>query len=251
MYRIAEPSFFVKVLQLEWGYPDRRTAGATIYPMQEDSFTTRDVFSLKRLPSIISALVLLASSYVAEHFANVYAFDYSSRPTSTHVGDLILDNIPVIDFNFIIIEFALISLVIGTLFVFYKPRYILFSLKALALFIIIRALFISLTHVGIHPENIAPGLGFFDAVYTYLNFQTGLFFSGHTGLPVLMAFIFWHNSRSRLIFLVLAFVFGVAVLLAHIHYSIDVFAAPFMAYGIFKIAQHLFRRDYELIESAR
>jgi membrane-associated phospholipid phosphatase len=111
-------------------------------------------------------------------------------------------------------------------------------------------LFVSLTHVGIYPGNIDPGLGFFDGLYSYLNFQTGFFFSGHTGLPFFMALIFWDKFSARVVFLILSFVFAVAVLLAHIHYSIDVFAAPFMAYGIFKIACYLFPRDYELIESA-
>ena len=226
------------------------SASDTLYEMREDSFTLRNIFSRERLPSLLGALALLGASYVVEHFANVYAFDYSQRPTSNYVGDLILDNIPVVDLSFIIIEVALISIVLGTLFVFSKPRYILFTLKAIALFIIIRAIFISLTHVGIHPDNIAPGLGFFDAIYTYLNFQTGLFFSGHTGLSFLIALIFWNNNRVRYVLLSLSFVFAVAVLLAHIHYSIDVFAAPFMAYGIFKIAQHLFPQDYKLIESA-
>lgn len=218
--------------------------------MREDFFSARDLFSREWFPSLAGALALLGASYVVEHFANAYAFAYATRPTSSPVGDLILDNIPVIDLNFIIIEVALVSLVIGTLFVFSRPRYVLFSLKAIALFIIIRALFISLTHVGIHPENIAPGVGMFDAIYLYLNFQTGLFFSGHTGLPFLMALIFWETPRTRLVFLALSFIFAVAVLAAHIHYSIDVFAAPFMAYGIFRIAQYLFPRDYELVESA-
>jgi len=216
--------------------------------MQAD-FRLRDIFSGEHIPSLFGALTLLGASYVVEHFANIYAFDYSQRPTSNYVGDLILDNIPVVDLSFIIIEVALISIVLGTLFVISKPRYLLFTLKAIALFIIIRAVFISLTHVGIHPENIAPGLGFFDSIYTYLNFQTGLFFSGHTGLPFLVALIFWDNKRVRYILLSLSFIFAVAVLLSHIHYSIDVLAAPFMAYGIFKIAQYLFSRDYELINS--
>lgn len=216
--------------------------------MQGD-FTLRDIFSRERLPSLLGALALLGASYVVEHFANIYAFDYSQRPTTNYVGDLILDNIPVVDLSFLIIEVALISIVLVTLFVFSKPRYVLFTLKAIALFIIIRAIFISLTHVGIHPENIAPGLGFFDSIYTYLNFQTGLFFSGHTGMPFLVALIFWNNKRVRYVLLSLSFIFAVAVLLAHIHYSIDVLAAPFMAYGIFKIALYLFPRDYELIHS--
>ncbi|MEK7515331.1 MAG: phosphatase PAP2-related protein [Patescibacteria group bacterium] len=215
--------------------------------MQAD-VTLKDIFSRERLPSLLSALALLGASYAVEHFANVYAFDYSQRPTSNYVGDLILDNIPVVDLSFIIIEIALIAIVLGTLFVISKPRYLLFTLKAIALFIIIRAVFISLTHVGIHPENIEPGLGLFDSIYTYLNFQTGLFFSGHAGMPFLVALIFWNNKRVRYILLSLSFIFAVAVLLAHIHYSIDVLAAPFMAYGIFKIAMYLFPQDYKLIE---
>lgn len=217
---------------------------------QQDSFTLKNIFSREKLPSLLTALALLGIAYVFEHFANVYAFAYSLRPTSNHVGDLILDNLPVVDLSFIIIEGALVAIVLGVLFVLSKPQYILFTLKAIAIFIIIRAVFISLTHVGIHPDHIAPGLGFFDAIYVYLNFQTGLFFSGHTGFPFLMALIFWDKLLVRYALLALSFVFAVAVLLAHIHYSIDVFAAPFMAYGIFKIAQYLFPRDYELIESA-
>lgn len=214
----------------------------------QDFFSLQDVFRRERVPSLIGAFLLLGASYVAEHFANVYAFDYAERPSTNHVGDLVLDNIPAIDLNFIIIEVALATIVLGTLFVvFARPRYILFSLKTVALFIIIRAFFISLTHVGIHPDNIAPGLGFFDGIYSYLNFQTGLFFSGHTGLTFLMALIFWEHFNIRAVFFALSFVFGVAVLLAHIHYSIDVFAAPFMAYGIFAIARHLFKNDYALM----
>lgn len=212
-----------------------------------DPFTLRDILKGERLSSLFGALALLLVAYLVEYSASRYAFDYLSRPTSNHVGDLILDTIPVINLNFIIIKVALIALLSGALLVLSKPRYVLFTLKAFALFIIIRALFVSLTHVGIHPDSIAPGFGFFDAVYLYLNLQTGLFFSGHTGMPFLIALIFWHIPRVRYLLVSLSFIFGVAVLFAHVHYSIDVFAAPFMAYGIFKIAVRLFPRDYELI----
>jgi PAP2 superfamily C-terminal len=219
---------------------------------EQETFSLRDLFRRERLPSLLGAFALLGVAYIVEHFANVYAYDYSLRPTSNHVGDLILDNIPVVDLSFIIVEVALIAIVLGTLFVvFSKPRYVLFTLKAIALFIIIRAIFISLTHVGIHPDNILPGVGIFDSIYLYLNFQTGLFFSGHTGLPFLMALIFWNKPPVRIAFLSLSSVFAVAVLLAHTHYSIDVLAAPFMTYSIFVIARYFFSRDYELIERAK
>ena len=215
-----------------------------------NSLTLKDLFGPTWRWSLITALVLLALAYVAEHFANLYELEYSLRPTTTYVGDLVLDNLPVVNLNVIIIEGALLSIVFGVMFVLLQPRYVLFSLKALAILIVVRALFVSLTHVGIYPGNVDPGLGIFDGLYTYLNFQTGFFFSGHTALPVLMALIFWERPYPRLIFLALAIVFGVAVLLAHIHYSIDVFAAPFMAYGIFEIAKRLFPRDYALVSLA-
>ena len=217
---------------------------------KRDSFSARDLLGPEHLRSLIVALLLLGAAYVAEHFANLYELEYSTRPTSIYVGDLLLDNLPAVDLNFLIIEVALFSIVAGVIYMFsLRPRFILFTLKAIALFIMIRALFISLTHVGIHPSNIYPGDGLFDQIYTYLNFQTGFFFSGHTGLPFLMALIFWERFRARIIFLALSLIFGISVLLAHIHYSIDVLAAPFMAYGIFKIAQYFFPRDYKLIES--
>ena len=217
--------------------------------MQQHPRSLRDLFSSEHRRSLFEAFALLAVAYVVEHFANIYAFAYMSRPTSNHVGDLFLDNLPVIDLNFLIIEGAFFSIILGVLYVLSKPRYVLFSLKALALFIIIRALFVSLTHIGFYPVHVAPGVGFFADLYSYLNFQLGFFFSGHTGLPFLIALIFWDNRRARLVLLSLSLVFGIAVLLAHTHYSIDVLAEPFMAYGIFKIAQHLFPRDYELTKA--
>lgn len=216
---------------------------------QQDLFSLKDLFVQERLYSLVATFFLLGIAYVLEYFAHLYELEYSLRPTSVYVGDIILDNIPTVDLNLIVIEGALLSIVFGTLFViFFRPRYILFTLKTIAFFIAIRAFFISLTHIGIHPGVIHPDVGFFSSIYTYLNFQIGFFFSGHTGMPFIMALIFWREFPVRVVFLSLSFIFAVAVLLAHTHYSIDVFAAPFMAYGIFEIVRYLFPRDYELIE---
>lgn len=234
--------------------PVRATLGISICCMEasrQAPFTYRDLFKRERTLSFVSAFVLLGAAFLFEHFANAYALVYSLRPSSTYVGDILLDNVPVVNLDFVIVEFALLCIVFGTIFVFSKPRYLLFTLKTVALFIAIRAFFISLTHIGIYPDHINLfGTGFLDSIYSYLNFQTGFFFSGHTGLPFLMALVFWKERIPRFILLSLSLIFATAVLLAHIHYSIDVFAAPFMAYGIFTIAKKLFPRDYALISSA-
>ena len=59
-----------------------------------------------------------------------------------------------------------------------------------------------------------------------------------------MALIFWDDDFWRPFFIVMAVVFGASVLLAHVHYSIDVFAAPFIVYGVYKIAERFFPKDF-------
>lgn len=213
-------------------------------------FTHRDLRAREHLYSLVEGLGLLILAFIADHFAGLYALSYSTRATSVYVGDLLLDNLPVVNLNLIVIEGALWAIALSCVLIALHPRRILFTLKALGLLIIIRAFFISLTHVGIYPGQINPGAGIFDAVYSYFNLQTGFFFSGHTSFPFLMALIFWDERVWRYAYLALSVIFAISVLLAHVHYSIDVFAAPFMAYGIFEMTRKLFPRDYALLRAA-
>ncbi len=179
----------------------------------------------------------------------VGAGNYSARRAlgSHFVGDIFLDNLPVLNLDFVIVQGAIvITLVAIALFVL-KPRYLLFGIKATALFAVIRSFFVDLTHVGIYPRNFFDVRGMGAHVYNAINFSGNFFFSGHTGLPFLMALIFWRERLWRNIFLAVSVFFGASVLLAHVHYSIDVFAAPFITYSIFHIASKFFPRDYALI----
>lgn len=212
-------------------------------------FTHKDLRVREHLYSLAEGTALLVLGFIADHFASLYALSYSTRATSVYVGDMLLDNLPVVNLNLVVIEGALWAVALSSILVALHPRRILFTLKALGLFIIIRAFFISLTHIGIYPGQINPGVGYFDAVYSYFNLQTGFFFSGHTALPFLMALVFWDERAWRYTYLTLSAVFAASVLLAHIHYSIDVFAAPFMAYGIFEITRKLFPQDYALLRA--
>jgi len=78
-------------------------------------------------------------------------------------------------------------------------------------------------------------------------FFTGddLFFSGHVGLTYLMALLLWDTPRLRYIYLAISIMFAAVVLLGHLHYSIDVFAAYFITYSIYILSTRLFKRDYE------
>jgi membrane-associated phospholipid phosphatase len=65
-----------------------------------------------------------------------------------------------------------------------------------------------------------------------------LFFSGHTGTMFLI-FLLVENKTLKTIFLVATILVGSAVLLQHVHYTIDVFVAPFVAYGSYRIIKKL------------
>lgn len=202
-------------------------------------------WNANRRHSLYFSLLFLALAFVIQ----ISAGHYSARQVqdANFVGDIFLDNLPVLDFDYVIVQGAIIMYLIGIVLFAYSPRELLFGIKAVALFVIIRSFFIDLTHIGIYPESdfLVHGLG--SRAYNSFNFSGNFFFSGHTGLPFLLALIFWRQKFWRIFFFCISAFFGMSVLLAHVHYSIDVFAAPFITYSIFVMTAKLFPHDYAIL----
>lgn len=194
------------------------------------------------LISVGSGVLLLLASLIL----NYYAGNYAAVSASNSVTDIILDNIPTVNTELIFVEGIFVFLMFVSWLFIKEPKRIPFALKSIALFVIVRSIFISLTHIGPIPDTGPILEGNFIGKFT---FGGDLFFSGHTGLPFLMALIFWNNRKLRILFIAAAIFFGASVLLGHLHYSIDVFAAFFITDGIFRISERLFRKDYEMLAS--
>lgn len=64
---------------------------------------------------------------------------------------------------------------------------------------------------------------------------------------MLMMLVFWVDRRLRYFFLAVTAVTSVAVLVGHLHYSIDVFSAYFITYGVFVLSKRFFKREYALM----
>ena len=208
----------------------------------------RSFWDDERKRSICLGVILLCAAIVIQIFAG----HYSARESigAPAVGDIFLNNLPVLPLDFMIVIGAIIFWTFSSLLLIFHPSRLLFGIKALALFIICRAFFMDLTHIGLYPGAASPGPANFGwGFYHDVTFQGNLFFSSHTGFPFLMALIFWERIGWRRFFIAASTVFGASVLLAHVHYSIDVFAAPFMAYGVFAIAAKWFPEDYALLKS--
>jgi hypothetical protein len=201
------------------------------------------------LKSFGLAFLFLFLSFVINYYASIYA----TQSISNSVADIVLSNIPVYNVAAIFLFGPLVYWLIFSVYMLWNPATIPFALKSIALFVVVRSLFISLTHLGPFPDEVSlaaatnrlSDLWDVHANPNFLAFGSGgdLFFSGHTGLPFLMSLIFWTNKRLRVFGVITAVFFGVIVLLGHLHYTIDVLSAFFITYGVFHISGRIFKKD--------
>lgn len=190
------------------------------------------------LSSAFLAIVLLLASFVV----NWYAGTYATEKASNAVTDLVLSNTRVYDVDTVYIYGPLLFWAVIALLCLKDLHKLPFTFKSIALFVAIRAVFISLTHLGPFPSQIPIDSN----LINWFAFGGDLFFSGHTGLAFLMALVFWEDLRLRMLFTLTSVLFGVVVLLGHLHYSIDVLSAFFITYTIFHIAEVIFKKDHLL-----
>lgn len=188
--------------------------------------------------SLLSACLLLTISVCVNYYAGLYA----TLSVSSSVTDLILSNIPTYDVSGMFVYGAVLFWVFVLVICIFEPKKIPFTFKAIALFIVIRSLFIILTHIGPFPTQIIPASNMID----WFSFGGDLFFSGHVGLPFLLALVFWDTAILRCVFIASSILFSAVVLLGHIHYSIDVLSAFFITYTIFHLATVFFEKDLKI-----
>ena len=186
--------------------------------------------------------------FVLALFVNFAAIQYATERASNPVDDIILSNTPVFEIDGLFVYGTLVYVLFALALVLVRPNRIPFALHALTLFFLIRAVFTSLTHIGLFEASYTSDFG---ATITRAFFGADSFFSGHTGMPFLGALAFWHQKNLRYIFLAGTLYFAAIVLLGHLHYSIDVLAAPFITYGIYHIALWLFPKERALFLSEK
>ncbi len=191
--------------------------------------------------SVLTSTVMFFGSVVVSFFA----IQYATRQASSPVTDIILSNTPVINVGGLFVVSTLLLIAFIALLLFAHPKRIPFALHSMTLFFIIRSAFISLTHIGPFPSQVETTLDLGTLISRFL-FSSDLFFSAHTGIPFLLALIFWRERNLRLIFIAWSVFMGTIVLLGHLHYTIDVVSAFFITYTIFHIAEWLFPKDRAL-----
>lgn len=180
------------------------------------------VSSKHKLLLLLFGFFFLASAFYTNNIVSTYTDSISGAT----VGDLLLDNLPILDLNFIFFWLVLIYWLSMLFYHLAQPKEMSFILCSISLLVFIRCFFISLTHIG-PPENVLV----IPEELSYYSFNADLFFSGHVGAPFFFALITGNKFLKWIsIFYAITMIF--VVLLSHGHYSIDIFGALFIAHSL-------------------
>jgi hypothetical protein len=180
---------------------------------------------------IIISLFLLLIANIMSYYASAHV----DKIQTVAVPDLILDHIPRVNVSPVFVYgFLLVIAVIIVYTLFFRPRRLHQVAFLFSLLVFARSFSILLTHLGLPAGAVlvtnAPPL--FQSFY----FNNDLFFSGHTAMPF-MAFLLFRKEKIGWFFLAMTVVLGASALLMHVHYSIDVFGAVFVTYGVYKLGE--------------
>lgn len=164
--------------------------------------------------------------------------NFIERRNGVILNDPVLNLFDPVDLTWLTFGLIYVSLIAAIIFFSKKPQLLLVAFQSYFLMIILRMIAMHLVSLN-PPEKMIP---LNDPLVEF--FGTGqlltkdLFFSGHTATLFLL-FLLADLKSLKIFFLISTITLAISVLLQHVHYSIDVLAAPFFAYGSFKLIEKL------------
>jgi len=190
---------------------------------------------------VIIVLLILGFAIISYKIMGFYAESFNIPPS----GDFLHDVIPLINLNWLTTYgYYLIVTGFTLIFIFKYPKESPNFVLTMSLFMIIRSILFSVTHLGApfpRIDDIGLPIGNLSRYY----FTQDLFPSGHAGMPFI-ASLFMKDKLLKTIFLAASFIMGFAVLAMHVHYSIDVLGAYFVAFTCFYIVQKYLAKKFTL-----
>jgi len=188
--------------------------------------------------TLAGALALFVAAYML--YTNLgWVADQRALPTG---NDWLLRRLPVVNVLPVLSWgwFAL-HLYAGGAAVLYYPRRMPFLLFLLAIYTVVRTVFIFLSPIGA-PAGMLD-MRQLDYIFAQImgtwTFNNEFIFSGHTSIPFLF-FMFFETPVLKGVMLTGSLVMAVCVLLSRNHYTVDVLAAYLVSYSIYKLSERLY-----------
>lgn len=185
------------------------------------------------LLSVGTFCVLLASLLSLNSY-----LQFNEGRSGVALADPVLARLPALDLSWPIFALIYVTLITAITSLARHPRPLLIALQAYSLLAIVRI-------IMMYTIPLEPPAGMIMLVDPLVrifgggeNWAKDLFFSGHTSTTFLCALCVQRRPFKLLCFAASATV-ATLVLLQHVHYTIDVLVAPFVAYGALGLAQQL------------
>jgi hypothetical protein len=150
------------------------------------------------------------------------------------LSDPILRLFNPIDLTWLIFGLIYISLVVAIISLLKNPKRLLFAIQLYILMVVVRIVAMYILPLDPPAKMISLNDPLVELFGTGKILTKDLFFSGHTA-TLFILFLVSEKKFIKTIFLVSTVTVAIAVLLQHVHYTIDVFAALFFTYACYKL----------------
>jgi hypothetical protein len=175
-------------------------------------------------------LIIVSLIFIGILITFPYFFQYIEHREGYVLTDLLVDNIKPVDVSVPIFLFIWSTTLLLFIRCLRNPMMLLISLYSFIILTLLR-----MTTISLVPLN--PPAGLIPLIDPISNFFYGktdfitkdLFFSGHTSSQFLF-FLCLQRRKDKIFALASTFIVGSLVLIQHVHYTIDVLAAPPLTY---------------------
>ncbi len=182
-----------------------------------------------RTELILTLVLLVIVLTILANFLN-----YVETRNGVVLPDPILNLFNPIDLTWLTFALIYVSLIVGITTLFPEPEKLVFALQLYVFMVIIRIVAMYLLPLNPPAQMILLKDPFVELFGTGKTLTKDLFFSGHTA-TLFILFLVSQKKTIRYIFLISLIIVAVSVLLQHVHYTIDVFAALFFTYACYEL----------------
>jgi membrane-associated phospholipid phosphatase len=154
------------------------------------------------------------------------------------LADPILNLFNPVDLTWLIFALIYVSLFVAIVTLSKNPKRLLFAVQVYTLMVAVRIVAMFLLPLNPPAKMIILNDPFVEYFGTGQTLTKDLFFSGHTA-TLFILFLVSENKIIKTIFLISTIAVAISVIMQHVHYSIDVFAAVFFAYACYKLVEKI------------